>query len=109
MRILRGGGDAVVWSDFRLSEDGDNRFLFRNRRLNACRQGRMIRRLLEIETYRMMASLSLNTAKTLSAQLDVLTKPWSRSPNETPTPAAATRKPCWRISPACQPKWSAVP
>lgn len=65
-----GGGDAVVWSDFRLCEDGSNHFLFINRRLNAYRQGRMIRRLLEIETYRMMASLSLTTAKTLSAQLD---------------------------------------
>lgn len=65
-----GGGDAVVWSDFRLTEDGTNRFLFINRRLNAYRQGRMIRRLLEIETYRMMASLSLDTAKALSGQLD---------------------------------------
>jgi uncharacterized membrane-anchored protein len=69
-----GGGDAVVWSDFRLSEDGNNHILFINRRLNAYRQGRMIRRLLEIETYRMMASLSLTMAKTLSAQLDVFDK-----------------------------------
>jgi uncharacterized membrane-anchored protein len=65
-----GGGDAVVWSDFRLDQDGSNRLLFVNRRLNAYRQGRMIRRLLEIETYRMMASLSLSTAKALSAQLE---------------------------------------
>ncbi|MFJ4353935.1 DUF3422 domain-containing protein [Pseudomonas sp. NPDC089428] len=65
-----GGGDAAVWSDFRLTEDGINRFLFINRRLNAYRQGRMIRRLLEIETYRMMASLSLGTAKKLSQELD---------------------------------------
>ncbi|UZE21943.1 DUF3422 domain-containing protein [Pseudomonas sp. B21-056] len=65
-----GGGDAVVWSDFRLTEDGTNRFLFINRRLNAYRQGRMIRRLLEIETYRMMASLSLSVAKTLDPQLN---------------------------------------
>ncbi|POF43752.1 hypothetical protein B0D71_02765 [Pseudomonas laurylsulfativorans] len=69
-----GGGDAMVWSDFRLSEDGNNHILFVNRRLNAYRQGRMIRRLLEIETYRMMASLSLTTAKELSAQLDVFDK-----------------------------------
>ncbi|MHC8380220.1 DUF3422 domain-containing protein [Pseudomonas sp. LB3P14] len=69
-----GGGDAVVWSDFRLREDGSNHLLFVNRRLNAYRQGRMIRRLLEIETYRMMASLSLTTAKTLSAQLDAFDK-----------------------------------
>lgn len=65
-----GGGDAVVWSDFRLDETGNNRLLFINRRLNAYRQGRMIRRLLEIETYRMMASLTLNTAKALSLELD---------------------------------------
>jgi uncharacterized membrane-anchored protein len=69
-----GGGDAVVWSDFRISEDGSNHLLFINRRLNAYRQGRMIRRLLEIETYRMMASLSLTMAKDLSAQLDVFDK-----------------------------------
>ena len=69
-----GGGDAVVWSDFRLSEEGNNHILLINRRLNAYRQGRMIRRLLEIETYRMMASLSLTMAKTLSAQLDIFDK-----------------------------------
>lgn len=69
-----GGGDATVWSDFRLSGDGTNRFLFINKRLNAYRLGRMIRRLLEIETYRMMASLSLITAKALSTQLNVFDK-----------------------------------
>jgi uncharacterized membrane-anchored protein len=45
-----------------------------NKRLNAYRQGRMIRRLLEIETYRMMASLSLVTAKALSTQLNIFDK-----------------------------------
>ena len=65
-----GGGDAVAWSDFRLDEQGNNRLLFVNRRLNAYRLGRMIRRLLEIETYRMMASLALSTAKDLGPQLD---------------------------------------
>jgi uncharacterized membrane-anchored protein len=69
-----GGGDAAVWSDFRLSECGENRFLFINNHLNAYRQGRMIRRLLEIETYRMMASLALPAAKQLSQQLDVFDK-----------------------------------
>jgi uncharacterized membrane-anchored protein len=64
-----GGSDAVVWSDFRLCPEGTNRFLFINKGLNAYRQGRMIRRLLEIETYRMMASLSLPVARTLSARL----------------------------------------
>ncbi|TFH86921.1 DUF3422 family protein [Billgrantia azerbaijanica] len=64
-----GGGDATVWSDFRLAPDGVNRLLMVNRALNDFRLGRMVRRLLEIETYRMMASLSLPLAKELSAEL----------------------------------------
>ncbi|WP_207882878.1 DUF3422 domain-containing protein [Pseudomonas sp. 30_B] len=64
-----GGGDAVVWSDFRLSEDGMNRILLVNRGLNAYRLGRMVRRLLEIETYRMMASLTLPAAKAVHAEM----------------------------------------
>lgn len=69
-----GGGDAAAWSDFRPSECGENRFLFINHHLNAYRQRRMIRRLLEIETYRMMASLSLPAAKQLSTQLNAFDK-----------------------------------
>ena len=64
-----GGKDAVVWSDFKLCDDGTNRFLVINENLNAYRQGRMIRRLLEIETYRMMASLCLPIAREVSDQL----------------------------------------
>ena len=64
-----GGGDATVWSDFRLCENGLNRILLVNRRLNAYRLGRMIRRLLEIETYRMMASLTLPVAQDVDRQL----------------------------------------
>jgi uncharacterized membrane-anchored protein len=64
-----GGGDATVWSDFQLTADGRNRILLVNRSLNAYRLGRMIRRLLEIETYRMMASLTLPVAQTVDRQL----------------------------------------
>ncbi|MFC3285881.1 DUF3422 domain-containing protein [Litchfieldella rifensis] len=64
-----GGGDATVWSDFRLTPEGVNRLLVVNRQLNDYRLGRMTRRLLEIETYRMMASLSLPLAKELSKEL----------------------------------------
>ncbi|MDT8879456.1 DUF3422 domain-containing protein [Halomonas saccharevitans] len=64
-----GGGDATVWSDFRLTAAGLNRVLLVNRGLNAFRLGRMTRRLLEIETYRMMASLALPVAKELSLAL----------------------------------------
>lgn len=61
-----GAGDAVVWSDFRLTDEGVNRILLVNHNLNAYRLGRMVRRLLEIETYRMMASLALPLAKELA-------------------------------------------
>ncbi|NQD96079.1 DUF3422 domain-containing protein, partial [Pseudomonas sp. CrR25] len=64
-----GGGDASVWSDFRLTDDGLNRILLVNRTLNAYRLGRMIRRLLEIETYRMMASLTLPVAQSINREL----------------------------------------
>lgn len=64
-----GGDAATAWSDFRLDEHGVNRLLLVNRRLNAYRLGRMIRRLLEIETYRMMASLTLPVAQDVSRQL----------------------------------------
>lgn len=67
-----GGGDATVWSDFRLSEQGFNRILLINRGLNAYRLGRMIRRLLEIETYRMLASLALPTAQNIGVTLQEL-------------------------------------
>ncbi|NIC05717.1 DUF3422 domain-containing protein [Billgrantia bachuensis] len=65
-----GGGDATVWSDFHLDSAGFNRLLMLNEGLNAFRLGRMVRRLLEIETYRMMASLSLPLAKELALELE---------------------------------------
>lgn len=64
-----GNGDATVWSDFQLTAAGVNRLLLVNRELNAYRLGRMARRLLEIETYRMMASLALPVAKQMSTEL----------------------------------------
>ncbi|SDU87126.1 MULTISPECIES: DUF3422 domain-containing protein [Pseudomonas] len=64
-----GAGDAVIWSDFRLTPDGVNRILLVNHNLNAYRLGRMVRRLLEIETYRMMASLTLPVAKDVAREL----------------------------------------
>ncbi|MFY0989741.1 DUF3422 domain-containing protein [Halomonas sp. C05BenzN] len=64
-----GDGDATIWSDFRLTDEGINRILLVNRGLDDFRLGRMTRRLLEIETYRMMASLALPLAKELGAEL----------------------------------------
>lgn len=64
-----GGGDAEIHSNFRLDEAGTVEFLLFNRNLNAYRTGRMVRRLLEIETYRMMALLAMPVARDTVEQL----------------------------------------
>lgn len=58
-----GGGDAEVHSNFRLDQNGFVEMMLFNRSLNAYRTGRMVRRLLEIETYRMMALLAMPVAR----------------------------------------------
>ncbi|MFT0532497.1 DUF3422 domain-containing protein [Castellaniella hirudinis] len=63
------GGKATVWSDLRLNGNGINRMLVLNRQLDGRRLGRIVRRLLEVETYRLMASLTLPVARALSANL----------------------------------------
>ncbi|CDM24883.1 hypothetical protein BN940_12131 [Castellaniella defragrans 65Phen] len=62
-------GKAIVWSDLRLNGNGLNRILVLNRQFDGRRLGRMVRRLLEVETYRLMASLTLPVARALSAEL----------------------------------------
>ncbi|MCZ4430458.1 DUF3422 domain-containing protein [Agrobacterium sp. SOY23] len=64
-----GGGDAEVHSSFRLSVEGFVELHLFNRNLNSYRAGRMVRRLLEIETYRMMALLALPVAQDTVAAL----------------------------------------
>lgn len=63
------GGDATIYSDFRIAEDGFGRILLVNRGLNAYRLGRMARRLHEVETYRAMALLGLPLAREVSGEL----------------------------------------
>ncbi len=65
-RIADGAGDA--FTDFRL-HDGCSRFLVRNRTMTPRQAGRMVQRLLEIETYRMMALLALPVAQDLAPYL----------------------------------------
>jgi len=64
-----GGGSALVCSDFRVRTDLSSRILLFNMDLNAHRLGRMVRRLLEIETYRAMALLGLPEARRLAPML----------------------------------------
>ncbi|HEX2115270.1 MAG TPA: DUF3422 domain-containing protein [Alphaproteobacteria bacterium] len=57
------GGGAEAWTDFRIHDDGYGRILVRDRALKPRQAGRLVQRLLEIETYRMMALLALPVAR----------------------------------------------
>lgn len=62
-------GAAAVWSDFRPHDDGYCRFLVEDRSLAPRRAGRLVQRLLEIETYRLMALLAFPLAREAGPQL----------------------------------------
>lgn len=64
-----GGTDAEVYSNFKLDDAGFVELLLFPGSLNAFRTGRMVRRLLEIETYRMMALLALPVARDVQERL----------------------------------------
>ena len=53
------GGAALAWTDFAVHEDGFGRILVRDIRLDQFEAGRLVQRLLEIETYRTMALIAL--------------------------------------------------
>ncbi len=63
------GGLAAVWMDFSINEDGYGRILVKDYGLKPRQIGRAVQRLLEIETYRMMALLSLPLAQQYGARL----------------------------------------
>ncbi len=56
-------GGAQVWTDFHLHGDGFGRILVHDRSLAPYQAGRLTQRLLEIETYRIMALLALPLAQ----------------------------------------------
>ncbi|WP_290652613.1 DUF3422 family protein [Aquisalimonas sp.] len=56
-------GAARTYTDFRLHGDGYGRILVQDQGLGPHRAGRLIQRLLEIETYRLMAMLGFPMAK----------------------------------------------
>ena len=63
------GGAAAAWTDFTLHEDGLSRILIANQSLKPGRMGRLVQRLLEIETYRMMALLAFPLARALAPEI----------------------------------------
>jgi len=64
-----GDGAASVLTDFRIGDDGCSRFLVLDHALGERQAGRYVQRLLEIETYRMMALLAFPLAREVGATL----------------------------------------
>lgn len=62
-------GGAAAFTDFRIHPDGFSRFLLLDRGMGRRRAGRVLQRLLEIETYRMFALLALPLAREVGARL----------------------------------------
>ena len=62
-------GKAKALTTFRLHSDGFGRCLVMNYGLNDYQAGRLIQRLLELETYRLMALMGLPVARELSGEV----------------------------------------
>ncbi|WP_421696486.1 DUF3422 family protein [Aestuariivirga sp.] len=71
-------GLATVWTDFRIGPDGYTRMLVQDHGLSPFRLGRVVRRIHEIETYRMMALLALPLARKVQPELAVLERALSK-------------------------------
>jgi uncharacterized membrane-anchored protein len=63
------GGAGRAYTDFRIHADGFGRLLVCDHRMTPRQSGRLVQRLLEIDTYRMMALLALPVARMLTPQL----------------------------------------
>lgn len=63
------GGSANVWSDNQIHNDGFGRILIHDENLRSRQVGRLVQRLLEIETYRMMAMLPVPLVREIIPQL----------------------------------------
>ena len=82
MRSLFGGnllvgsaaaaGAARVWTDFAIAPDGFGRFVVEDLGLQYQQAGRLVQRVLEIDTYRMMALLGLPLAQQGTPQLNAI-------------------------------------
>ncbi|MQA37687.1 DUF3422 family protein [Rugamonas aquatica] len=64
------GSGAEVWTDFLIQPDGFSRFVVRDLSLREFQAGRLVGRMLEIETYRMMALLGLPQAEATQPMLN---------------------------------------
>ncbi|RZI41053.1 DUF3422 domain-containing protein [Herbaspirillum sp. HC18] len=67
--VLQGG---EIWTDFLIQSDGFSRFVVRDVGLHEQQAGRLVQRVLEIETYRMMALLGLPYAQQATPVLNAI-------------------------------------
>ncbi len=63
-------GNAYLWSDFQLKKDGCEWILIQNGDLNPWQLGRLAQRVIELETYRILALLVSPLVKELGKKLD---------------------------------------
>jgi uncharacterized membrane-anchored protein len=63
------GGGAAAWTDLTLDAQGCSRILVANENLKPARAGRLVQRLLEIETYRMMALMAFPLARAIAPEI----------------------------------------
>jgi uncharacterized membrane-anchored protein len=63
---------ARLWTDFAIQSDGFSRFVIRDIGMRAQQGGRLVQRVLEIETYRMMALLGLPSAQQAATELNAI-------------------------------------
>ena len=68
-QVLQGG---ELWTDFAIQSDGFSRFVIRDVGMRAQQAGRLVQRVLEIETYRMMALLGLPHAQHAAPVLNAI-------------------------------------
>ncbi len=65
-------GLAQVWTSYKLHSDGFGRFLVFEKTLSAEQLGRLIQQLLQLDTYRLMATLGLPLAQAINSELSQL-------------------------------------
>lgn len=65
-------GKAKALNSFRLHSDGFGRCLVINNGLNAYQTGRLVQRILELDTYRLTALMGLPVARSLSADVSLM-------------------------------------
>jgi uncharacterized membrane-anchored protein len=68
-KVLQNG---EIWTDFLIQSDGFSRFVVRDLGFQEQQSGRLVQRVLEIETYRMMALLGLPNAQQAAPVLNAI-------------------------------------